>query len=129
MVCFESVFDVVNVFLLGKHSADRAFLLIWNRVLNLIAKLVCLYMSRHIPISVDTEEVESVETIVNSNQVFSISELPVFKFLLSLTKWFQTNRAATSKRVIVCRQNFSQFLVDAIQKTIDFLCLLIAKIG
>lgn len=65
---------MVNVSLCSLVSADgAAFDLRKIEGVN-NSKLVCLSGSLHVPVSVDAQDVEPVEAIVNAHQVKTISE-------------------------------------------------------
>jgi hypothetical protein len=66
-VFLELVLDVLDLTLIDLSSADGTLLDLRDFVLDITSELVFLSMSLHEPISVDTEQVESVETLVYSD--------------------------------------------------------------
>ena len=80
----------LNLFRRALPSADGAALLIRQFVLNLIAKVIRRGGARHEPISVQADQVESVVTLVDSDEVLPFRELvlvvlfDVFELLVNM---------------------------------------------
>lgn len=72
---FELDVNVVHLLLANLPSADRASLVLRHLEFNFTSEFIFFFDTLHEPISVDTDEVESVEALVNSNEVRSVSEL------------------------------------------------------
>lgn len=104
-------------FFWGNFSpADRAPFFLRHFELNVAAKLILFPDSVHEPVPVDADQVEPVETLVHSHQVFSVSEL-LLLVVVFLTELIETHRTSAVQSVIVMSEDFPRFLVQVIDET------------
>lgn len=66
-VFLELFVDVVEVVLKHLSAADRAPLVLGHLILDLTPELVFLLKSLHEPITVETDQVETVEALVDTH--------------------------------------------------------------
>lgn len=104
---YELLLNVLDLFLLDLTSADRALLDLGQTKLNRASVLIFLLASLHEPVAMDTNQVEPVETCIDSHQVHSIRKRP----LSVLAELLQAHGAPSLHRVIVGRQDFPDLLV------------------
>ena len=110
---------MVNVGLWCLVSADGAAFDIREIVGDNTSKFVSLCGSLHVPVTIDAQDVESVEAVVYAHQVKTISEGLHLQIGLRLTEWFEAHRATPSQRVVVLRHAVSQLLVQVVEEAID----------
>lgn len=104
----------------GITPADRTSLLFWQFEPDDTSKLIGFSCPLHEPVAVDTQDVESVETVVNAHQVDTIRKSLRFELGLRLAERLEAYGASTACRVILLRQNTSEFVVHLVKKTVDF---------
>ncbi len=86
-------------------------------------------MSFHEPISVQTDQVEPVEALVDPGQVFPIGKWFDLSELLIIAKVFQTDVATSSHCVIVGTRDFSKLLVQIVKDAAVFFYCFVAVIS
>ena len=119
--------DVLQVLVRDFHSADRTLLLLRKREIYLVSKLVRLLLAGHKPVSIDAEQMEAMEAVVNSGQVVAVSELLKRQLRVIFAKLFEADRASSHAGVILLRQNLSELFVDVVDHLL-FLLLWVAML-
>ena len=108
-------FDVLYFFLIHLASANRASFLVGNLVIDDASVRIFGTLSGHEPVPMDTNQMESVVTTVDSDQVDSVCEALVF--LSIVDKLFETNCASALYCVVVFGHDFSHFLVEVVNNS------------
>ena len=108
--------DVSDLLLCTVLPTNRAALKLRQSVLDSRPVLVLFDSSFHKPVSVNANQMESVEAAFDSDKVDSVSEM-VFLALTSVTELFQAHRAPPFNRIIVIRQNFPHLLMKIVEQT------------
>ena len=96
----ELVPHVLDLTLIYLSSADWASLALGDRMADYVAIWVLFFRSFHKPVAMDADEVESVEALVDSDQVNSVWETRFFGLAL-LAKLFETHSTSPLNCVIV----------------------------
>ena len=108
-------FDVLYFFLIHLASANRASFLVGNLVIDDPSVRIFGTLSGHEPVPMDTNQMESVVTTVDSDQVDSVCEALVF--LSIVDELFETNCASAFYCVVVFGHDFSHFLVEVVNNS------------
>lgn len=126
----ELPLDVLNLVFLDVSSANGASLMLWHLVGDFIAELILFLESLHEPISMETDQVETMEALIHSHQIRTISELLQHNSRLVIAEWLKTNCTASVNCIIVLCQNLSYFFMHFENKTsvISILFLLIREL-
>ena len=103
--------DVVDLRLNYLPPADWAFLALGNGGGNYIAILISFLRSFHKPVAMNTDQVETVEAAVDSDQVNSVSEFLSKVLLLLLAEMLQADCTSTFDGVVVGGNYLPHFLV------------------
>ena len=103
---------MLNVFLGGQVAADWASLLFRQIESDHVAELVFLSCPLHEPVSIDAKCVETVVTVVNSNEVWTISESLCLEISLTFSKWLKADGAASTKCIVILTDALSQALIQ-----------------
>ena len=114
---------VLDLALVNLSPADGTSLLCGQLVLDDVAKAVFLGHAFHKPISMDANEVESVEALVDSHQIKSVRETLLSCRLLVVAEVFEANCASALDGVVVACQNLPHFLVQIVQNSCVILVL------
>lgn len=117
---------LINVFylsLLDFAPARWAFLMLGHFVHDIAAKLIFLNHTRHKPISVKADQVESVEAFFHAHKVRPARELLIV--VVVLVEVLQADSTPAADGVIILSQNFSNFVMRLINKPIIILILLL----
>jgi len=69
---FKLILHVFNLFLFYLSSANRTFFNFRNLIVDQTSKLVFLTYSLHKPISIYTNQMESMIALINTNQIISV---------------------------------------------------------
>lgn len=109
----ERVIDVVNLWLFHISPADGASLNLRYLVVDDTSKTVFLLFALHEPVSVDADQMESMETGFNPDQVTSICK-PLILIVSVLTELFQAHSAPSFYCVVITGQNLSYLLMQFI---------------
>ena len=112
----ELVFHVLDLTLFYLSSADGTSLALGDRMTDHVAIWVLFFRSFHKPIPMDTDEVESVEALVDSDQVNSVRETRFFGLAL-LAKLFEAHSTSALNSVIVWCKNFAHFFMQVIENS------------
>ena len=107
------VLDLTPIYL---SSADGASLALGNRMTDHVAIWVLFFRSFHKPVPMDADEVESVEALVDSDQVNSVWETRFFGLAL-LAKLFEAHSTSSLHCVIVWCKNFAHFFMQVVENT------------
>ena len=105
--------NVINFLLVYLSSADWTSFFFGDIVTHHSAVRIFFCSARHKPISVNTNHVESVEAMIDPDQVNSVCEVLSDVFLFH--EIVKTNCACPFHCVIVLCQNFSHFLMQIIK--------------
>ena len=119
-VFIEKISDVIELLLSHMSPTDRTPLVLIGFVLDFTSKYVRFLESLHIPVSIQTYQMESMETLINSHEVYSICELLCGKILIILAEILKTYSASTVNSIIKFSQYFSEFLMQVV----DISCII-----
>lgn len=91
---FKLILHVFDLFLFHLSSANRTFFNFRNLIVHQTSKLVFLTYSLHKPISINTNQMESMIALINTNQIISVCKtlllFIIFFFFIFTAKLFQT---------------------------------------
>ena len=120
----ELSLDVVKFLFGDVSSADGASLVLWHLVLDFTPELVFLPDPLHKPIPVQADQVESVEALVYSHEVSTVSELLLLGLTIIFAESLEAHRTSTLHSVVILSQDFSNFLMKIINET-SIICILL----
>lgn len=83
---FKLLLHVFNLILFHESSANRTFFIFWNRKVYHTSKLVFLTYSFHKPISIHTNQMEPMKTLINTNQIKSVCKTLLLFIILFIFK-------------------------------------------
>ena len=118
--------NVLHLFLPDFSPADGASLNLRSLVLDLASELVFLLDSLHEPVPRDADQVESVEALVNADQILSVREAALLLLLLRL-ELLQAYRAPADQRVVVVREDVSKLFVQLVEVAIGVFALSLVR--
>ena len=103
---------MLNVFLGGQVAADWASLLFRQIESDHVAEFVFFSCSLHEPVAIDAKSVESMITVVNSYEVWTISEGLCLEISLTFGKWLKADGAASTECIVILTDALSQALIQ-----------------
>lgn len=108
--------DIVNLFLIHLSSTDGALLTLGDGVRDYVSIRVFLLCSLHKPIPMHANQVESVEALVDSDQVNSVGET-LLLLLTILTELLKANSTSALDSIVVRGEDLPHFLVQVIKNS------------
>lgn len=110
----ELVSDVLDLCPIYLSPADGAPLTLGDWMANDVAIWIFFFRSLHKPVPMDADEVESVEALVDSDQVNSVRETRLFRTAL-LAEMFEAHGTSPLHSVVVRCKNFPHFFMQVIE--------------
>jgi hypothetical protein len=95
------VFDVACLRQSNLSSANWTLFVFGHLKDNVDPKIIPFHNSSHKPISEQTNQVESVKTLIHSHQVCPVGKLLIGKSGLVFAKVFQADRASASNSIVI----------------------------
>lgn len=114
----ELLLDVIKLIIVDNSSARRALLAFWHFVNDIASKLIFLDSSRHKPIPVQTFQVESVEAVLNTDQIRSLREENRPTFFAILVEIIEADWASSNEGIVILSEYLSDLFMTFIDETI-----------